>query len=724
MVVAGVLCLFLVRLLHLSSQFPYHFTWDLSLVVAQDCLLIHSGLTPDSIGTTGFGMYFLLVVSQSIAHALGWLSILTLDDLAGSLNPLLTMAELTSYNRLHGVALSFGTALFLWLGLGVLFRPKAVWSVLALFVLVTQESLTYGANQGRIESYSVFYWAAAFLALSFAFRSVGSKWELLWVSLGGLLLGLCFLTKIQSVFYVAALPVYCVFAVGTIPFDKMRRGKGNDVWEEAKVYTTILSVGCIIAFPALLAASYYAVIPEGKSHWAAPEGLTIFGWTGLFMFVGAGLLNMGLIKEPRLGDTRAFAKRMIVFLVLAYSALLLHLFLYANPAIGMSYLLYDAKMILWKSVYGGGRGIADYVRNFKEFVRYHPVLFCGHALALCLVSGFVRKDIRKMWLLGGALGLAVLGYANVGMATRFILRDMVWVETLITVSTLGFLFVALESWGRGKVAVRTVVAVLMVSMAGANAYHNGLVLTRIDGNVNRYAYHFEHWLSNIFSDNQLRYREVMGSRYDNVGESLYIFGQFKKIVPVAAAAGGRQDAYAGHGQAVRHREVRRLVDSIFKNQEVTLKEVGLVWENYPLWTDDLSWRIRSFSETLRGATVVDARAVPSKGRHFFDEKYVSGGGGHYVLDKLEPEGPPNAMSILGRPDYRVLLFVETDQAAAMANSALLLKDERLMIASGGKEVAFRGLEIKNYVNIPRTALPRKYCFVLVERPVAIPDWLH
>jgi len=100
-VFSAVIVLLLAWYVFISYDYPYYFIWDMDYVTCLDTVLIQSGLLPDHICHPCFGIYLPLFFSKKIAHFFGVLSALDLEELAGSLNPLAAMAELTDFVRLH-----------------------------------------------------------------------------------------------------------------------------------------------------------------------------------------------------------------------------------------------------------------------------------------------------------------------------------------------------------------------------------------------------------------------------------------------------------------------------------------------------------------------------------------------------------------------------------------------------------------------------------------------
>ncbi len=119
----------------ISCDYPYYFIWDMDHITCLDTVLIQSGLLPDHICHPGFGMYLPLFFSEKVGHFCGAVSALDLSDVAGSLNPLAGMAELTDFVRLHSPFLSVGITLLLSLAVRSMLRLSR-WYLLLFFVFL------------------------------------------------------------------------------------------------------------------------------------------------------------------------------------------------------------------------------------------------------------------------------------------------------------------------------------------------------------------------------------------------------------------------------------------------------------------------------------------------------------------------------------------------------------------------------------------------------------
>ena len=186
-----IICFLTLFYLSISLSYPFYFIWDMDHSIVTDILLIQSGELPESMSHPSFGMYLLLHFSQKIAYYLGHLSVLSMEDLSVSLNPLSAYAELTVLARLHSVFLALGIVLLLWISLRILFKPSLFVSLIILVFLGCQESLIYHSSMIRSEFYSVFFWAGSILVMVLSVKYHSKMWQNFLLIACGIFLGLC-----------------------------------------------------------------------------------------------------------------------------------------------------------------------------------------------------------------------------------------------------------------------------------------------------------------------------------------------------------------------------------------------------------------------------------------------------------------------------------------------------------------------------------------------------
>ncbi|MBA7699482.1 hypothetical protein ES703_108179 [subsurface metagenome] len=445
-VFSAVIVLLLAWYVFTSCDYPYYFIWDMDYVICLDTVLIQSGLLPDHICHPGSGIYLPLFFSEKIAHLFGVLSALDLEELAGSLNPLAAMAELTDFVRLHSPFLSIGIAVFLSMAMHLMFGMSRWYLLLFLVFLGTQESLVYHSSMIRTELYSVFYWSGAVLAMAIAAKAAGPVKRCGALLITGLLLGLCFLTKIQSLFYLASLSVLLLLVFSL--FQDKQKPNRRDITRKAARWILAVSFFNVTAFLILGIASYSAPWPRGVPTWASAFRVTPIATLFFLVLLSLSLCQLLLYLINKVSsDIFRFSS----FLSITAAGFILSFtfcfFLYSDAAVSLHYMLLNFKIMFLRvpkllkipepSVYAP---------NLLLHLRYNPTLFIVNiALNLLLVFGYLRKFVR---ITKGQLVLCLLvtalAFVNIAVVTRPIFRDTLWKEVLLNFLNL-FYFAILVS---------------------------------------------------------------------------------------------------------------------------------------------------------------------------------------------------------------------------------------------------------------------------------------
>jgi len=688
-------CLLLLRFTTVADRYPYYVTWDMDLTATEDCVLIHSRLLPDLVSLPGFGMYFLLFFTQKAAYSIGAVSVLSLGDLAGSLNPLAGMAELTSFVRGHSPFLALGVVVMLWGALLVLFDPPPAWRLLLLVTLGAQESLLYHASMARASIYAMFYWSAAALLVAVAARTRGRPTRSAILFLAGLAAGLCFLTKMQSLFYVAALPFVYVLADrrGTPvpePAPRNAGGTSGTAWTSGASWVpcgvSLLEAAC---FAVMLGAASRTPILEGMSRWDSA-----FGVTPLAVAFLLGLIGLAVIQGmfARRGDARSplygFTVVLTILLLGFLASFLLHFALFADPGQAMTYLLRDFKMIFLRNLHDPVEGYSQgYASIARDFVAYAPAAFAAYAAALVLVLSAIRLGaVAATRRTGAALAmLFVLGGLAVVPGARFILRDLVWAQVLLTFATVAALLFVVTRERRFRPILPVLAAGIAIVLTANHLVNNIRMPARIDANYNYYGWQDDPWFTSVYQCNQLKYRDLMASRYE----------------------GGRDVAKR---QAAREQDIRRMVSFVFTNQRITHRNIGVVAKGFPVWTDDLEWRIAGFPYELREAILVDNGPVAVRDSYVFHPQMVRAA--HEYLDKFRQVDDAKRLAVLGRPDLRILLFVNPEDAGALDEDQWVPRDDRIAVVKGDETRTLHGFEVWNYGEVALDSLSHPFFTVI------------
>ena len=673
----------------ISCDYPYYFIWDMDYITVLDTVLIQSGLLPDHISHPSFGMYLPLFFSEKIAYLLGVLSALDLEDLAGSINPIAAMAELTDFVRLHSPFLSVGTAVLLCMAIRVMFGISRWYFLLFLFVLGSQESLTYHSSMVRSELYSVFYWSGAVLTMAMAAKAASpiKKWGGLLVT--GLLLGLCFLTKIQSLFYIAALMVLLllVFSFFQAPQKQERR----DIKRKGAYWILAVSLFNVIAFLVLGIASYSTPVPRGVPTWAVAFGVTPIAVTFFLPLLLLFLCQLFLWLTNRVSsDTFRFS---CFFSVIAAGFMLCFAFyflLYSDVSVSLNYMLLNFKMVFLRvsKLVNITEPLAYYISNFLSYLYYNPTIFVVNiALNLLLVFGYLLgflRITRNQVVL--CLLITILAFVNIVVGTRFILRDIIWKEVLLNFASLLYFAVLVSRATRYRLTLAGIGSGLLVVLFFVNCIHTHNMPERIDANYNHYGWWEDKFFSSVYGGNQRKYKEIIQ----------------KKYTPTTA--------WIARTKAVDHKRIRRTVDFVFKNQTITHRNIGIVFDGFSAWSKAPDYRIAEAPPALQGSILVDNASLAPERTRFFNEEYVRQHSEY--LDKFKNSSPAGQMSVLTRRDLKIFLFVNADDVSSLVSEQIVQTPYKIVLRNTEQSIELQGLEIKNYCEIPLDKIVQKFFFVI------------
>jgi len=654
-------------------------------ITCLDTVLINNGLLPNHIAHPGFGMYLLLSFSEKIAHCFSFVSAINLTELAASLNPLAPMAELTDFIRLHSPFLALGIALMLSMAIHLMFNLSRWYILLFLILLGSQESLTYHSSMVRTEFYSIFYWSAAVLTMALAAKTVRPARRCLLLLLTGLLLGLSFLTKVQALIYLFELLFLLVFAFSL--FQEERKQHSQDAATTRAYLTLAVSLANVVAFILLAVASYSVSVPRGVPTWSTSFGITPM--TVIFFLAFLLLLLSQIVLYVRKKTSSPIFRFSSFFSFIAAGFLLtftLHFLLYSDADLSLQYMLLDFKMVFLRdSKFFRLETLHTCISNFLLYVSYNPVLFIVIvALNLFLVIGrrfgFVKITKGRLAL---CLLITSLAFINIFIATRFILRDILWKEVLLDFLIL-FYFAFLVS---RTARYRLLLVGLLIALLLANCAHAINIPARIDANCNHYGWRQDKWLTEGFGGNHRLYRRLMLEKYDNI------------TAQVALA------------NTPDYRQTGKIAAFVFKNQTITLRNVGIVFPGFPAWSSDLGYRLIDVPNALRGAILVDNSSVARKKTGFFKEEYVREHSEY--ADKFK-KSSSDKISILTRNDLKIFLFVHPDDVSSLMSKQIASTDYKIVLRDSKRSVELQGLEITNYCEVPLDKITKKFFFVILK----------
>ena len=666
-----------------TQRYPYYYIWDMDQVTAVDTVLINSGSLPDHFNHPSFGMYLALSFSSRAARACSWVSTATLGDLDASLNPLAGMAELTTYLRMHTPLVIMAAILSLWAALRLLFPLPRTAVLLALLALGSQESLFYQASMIRTEMWSICFFCLAAFAMALGARASRGGISLLLVSLAGLLLALSFLTKIQSFFLIASFPLLLLLGSSLAPprLSPLRK------------LPLFVSLATLLLFALFTLFAYRVDIPAGYGTYTQAYGLTTLVILALAALAVLCLFHAVALTGRKMPEgLLVFASQATCLSAGFVGAFLLHLVLYRDIQLGWQHLLFDFKVVFlrpnWLSA-----SLANILFNVYNLFKYAQAIFCIHlALLAALVLGRSRGALRlsqqQVLLCAALTGLAML---HVVFGSRFLLRDLLWIEMLLNLLTLIFAFLILRYSSASRSPLRILAWSAIVLLLASNLSHDRYIAKRTDANLNLYGWERGRWFSSFFHLNQAKYVDLMRRKYSP---------------EAAAAARENTDRFAAN---------RRLADFVFQNQVITQRNIGLVSRGFAVRADKPDLRIESYPPLLKNAIVIDSAAVPRRKEVFYWPRLVSEQA--EFMNKFRKVNDLGRLSLLPRLDLRLFFFAEPDDLAQLGLWGEA--SEKLPIALRGKNesVETYGVEMKGYQNMPVSDLTGVYFFVVL--PTAI-----
>lgn len=689
-----VLVLLAVAYFSVSQAYPYYFLWDMDLVVGLDCLLIGGGLLPDHIHHTGFGMYMLLSWLQQAAHAWGLVSVLDLGQMAQALNPLACLAELIDFLRRFSPLVCLSLVLLLWASLRVMFRPGLVLGLLALGVLGLEQSQIYQAALARTELYSLLFWAGSVLLLVLAGRAA-DKTRPAWLALAGLLMGLTLLTKVQSAFYLAAAPLFFLLA------GLLQNGGWHKLLPAPSRRAAWLALALawfnLALFSLLLWRALPIPIPEGMGAFMFrfEVGLTKRALLVLALLAGLAIYQLIGLLINKTDSPYYGAASLLSWLLLGFMAAFgLHFLVLSDPGQAWRWLLLDFKMTFLRE----GFQLA-LLKYRMDLFAYCWLTISVHLAALGLLAWAASRRFNRALnsILVLALLLSALALAGVLFSDRFILRDLIWVETMLNFLSLAYLLTLARFMGHRRAWRLTAGALAGVLLVG------GLVGSlsmpaRIDANVNKYGWSPQRYFHGVFGANHRLFDELMRSRYG--GQNLPASWAFKEL----------------GAQAYRHAEIRGITGFVFRNLPLNLTRVGAVLPGQPVWTSLPQARIKRAPQEMSRALLLDPLGLTPGDYGFLNQELIWEHSEY--LDKTAPAPSRPALAILPRGDLRVYLFVEPGRLPSLRRAlgpGGAKQRPLIQISDGEKTLDFVGLELTRYTVLPLRRLGPKYFFVIQPR---------
>ena len=663
----------------ISKDHPYYYMSDMDQTTTVDSLLIQSDHLPDHVAHPGYGMYLVLSVTQKIARYFNVVSAINFNDLSFSLNPIASVAELADFIRLHSPFLSLGIVLCLWKALSMLFNLPHNISFLALMIFASQGSLIFNSSWIRTELWSAFFWSCAVLLVIYAARAKHLRHRLLWLMVSGLLLGLTYFTKIQSLFYVVSVPL--IFVYGLLVMNKI------DCYIPTGKVWAVISIGIfnLVAYVAVGHQAYNLseLYPGNNLHAQAvlmitPHAVSFFG-----LLFGLLVCEIFIVtKKEKFSTLFKLCTYLTIILFGFIISLSFHFLILSDLSLSWSYLLYNFKAAFF---YGGGQiQLFHPVRDFSLLFKFTPIPILIYLISIILVSIdlFRSKFSRSIPLFVMMIMLFVIVGLNAMVAVRVSYKDVLWLELLMNFLTIVNL-TSILVFRRNKVMSKICWTMLSLLLL-ANLSQNRGILKRIDADLTFDGWKYDSWFKGTYDGNHHIYTDFMLQRYR------------------------KEDRKSSSQHALnRNREIR-IANFVLRNQNITQRNLGFVEKNNPVWTEHVNYRIVEFPKYLNNAIVVDSSSADISQNGFLDKQLFKTG---YVLDRdIEPRSMP-ALAILPRPDIIVYIFLEEKDIHSFDKNKY--EGIRIKLSNGSKSKVLYGLKIPKYTVAPLKKLKGSYFFVIL-----------
>jgi hypothetical protein len=661
--------------LSMNTNYPFYFIWDMDHTTTVDLLLIQSGELPDHINHTGYGMYLLLKWLHVFSAKLGLVSILNLTDLSASIQPILGVAELTDSIRRVSPVLVLSVAITLGLSLYKL-TNRFFLVCGGLLVFLTFPSLLYHAAFVRSELYAIFLFAIAVSLIAKAARTSyenSNAWIVLVVS-AGFFAGLSYLTKFQGIFYFIFVPVFYCF---------LEDFYQNKRWTQLpkRLSNSHLRVVAKVNFLLMLILILGAIFRHARGATFTEEYRINIVGSGYILF--SALLFISVL--PKWKNRFCFPFIHLYFFGF-HLTFLSHFLMYANPNTSIKHLLLDAKMIFFRNTYYQSYsrlGVFDYFKSVLPYtIEQIPFLFCSF-LAVAAFHLYLSVGKQKKYL---SAILTLIVFANTLIASRGILRDLIWIEILLSLALIIFSFDIIKIWK--FIYSHIFVIGIFAFLIFFNVKRSATIPTDTDANFNNYGWKIDKSFYSVYQ--QIPFQLLMAQRYPpNIDKA-----------PSSVSRMARN-----------YREHRRAAKFTFPNLDVGVKNIGYFYENSPIDSFGF-WRVKEFSPELREGFLVDNFYLPRSKTSLMPNAAAGESEGYTKIEQRDEK----YIGVLNRPDYAVYLFLPEESIAAVKGGNIRSSDLFVNVESlGNKSRTFKAVEIFNYVEIDPFAYGKAGFFAILPK---------
>lgn len=691
LVFSFLIIIFLLIYMRLSESFPFYFIWDMDHTTSFDMMLIHEGKLPTHINHTGFGMYLVTFFSQKIAYFADIISILKLEDLAESLNPIAVIAEYVSYIRIQSPFISVAIVMLTWVSLVICFRASNIVNLLILIVLGLQSSLWHQSSMIRSELYSMFFYSVGLLMISLTINSKNNNNRKYLTTVLGVFLGLSFITKFQSLFYISITPflIYLIFL-------SVEEGKKDLFIHDRRTDRILLycNLTNLLIVLALFILSYSVGVSSAVTGMMKQMGMRdeyVINSIGIgyllfsvFLILVSLFLKNQKIKTNILRDFHTLFSLLVMGFTCSF---FLHLFIYKNIATSIHYLAYDFTMLfLRKNRLNQLGDLGGYLNTFGSFLQYYSYLFLLTVASISLYIYTFRN--RKNTIL--LIIILFFFLANLFFGTRFFLRDTLWVEILITYLNI-LLILSIRKAFNFKLS-RSLTLVLLVTLSMVGFSKASTIYERTKLNYNIYGFQKKYWMRSVY------------------GNELYPYEQYiKNAISYSAEAPMMAFDAADNFQ-------RNLFDSKFVlyNADVSQRHIGLVGPHFSVSTKDMKHKIKQYPAELKGWLLIDAQNVPLLKKRGLKDNLIARAADH--PEKFAPQYTKDELIIIPRSDIYSLLFTSEKNYNFPEQCQVRPYSQQIITTDGKEEKKYSGFLVNSLCKINRKTM-KDWFFVFSRKKV-------
>ena len=611
-----------------SASFPFYLLFDMDQIVTLDGLLINSGSFPEHIYHTTFGVYLSTTLVNRIANSMGLISALDLKEITNAINPYFLIAQITDFNRSVSSVVSLLIAGLWALLLKSNSKVPFIFISLLLLCIGTAESLVWQSAFIKSEQYSILFWLIGVACLAFS-RQQNSLLQASLLLASGIFVGLGFITKIQSFFFVIIYFLYFYYLFLAEDFSKLHILSRNTIRR-----VLFITIGIYIA---LLIVAYNTPVSSSATG-AVSYRLNIFGISFLLFLTLPLLLHYLPQRHVNKFKLDALAGFLTLMLVGILASFLFHLLVYAKPSLSFTYLIYDFKMIFLRILGSNSLTLKSpwiYLSDFWENVKMSPqwVFVAVVSLIATFKVYWPNHNLRPRLIVIACI--AGMVFINSLIAVRNWNSDVIWFQSgwfLITIICLGIFFENITPRFRSTLYI---VATLMCAVLLWGNFKNAEIMRQ---NVNAATSQYG-W-----------------SRSSSLG-AVY-GGEHPRVVAAYNLAYTPASIEAAMLYAEHYKEFLGVARFVFPDREVPLSSVGVMAPGFLVWNNDRTSRLTKVASELIGGVLIEPSQLQTKGRYlwsrFGDAELVR------IRENMVIKSSTNgSLPILPRRDLRVFLFTDT-----------------------------------------------------------------